>query len=533
MLGLNSLKGRFLFLSSVVVMLIVLGGAFSVDKLSGMKKEWDLYNERVAKRPQLLIDIKDYLGYGGLIQSYQEYLLGADNTYAENALSQQLKLSQLINEYRNIPFLVREEQQALNNLERVIKIYRDRLELLYSKKTGFDYNSLEKINDKPALDAIATLENHYLAMTSGATKRLEYILANSMWFTAASGLLLVGLIVMGNVSIYRLTVLRIKRLKDAIVRSTRECDFSVRVNLDGKDEVADIANAFNELMASTQRAAIVFLKSSNEISEAAAQLSGLSEKTNISIEQQQNETKQVAAAMTQMSVSVQDVVGNIANAASSTVEAERIAIDAGHVVSATIEGIHSLAGKISETAEVIKQLHIETREIGVILDDICGIADQTNLLALNAAIEAARAGEQGRGFAVVADEVRSLAQRTQGSTEKIQQMIVRLQQGAQESVAAMDLGQSQSIACVEQAGKAGSALDNIIRTIGAISDMNQQIATSSEQQGAVTEEMTRNVTAIHQSSEKTTMSSLEIKQSCLQLSNLSTQLRQMVATFKA
>lgn len=536
MIKLKTLKSRFSFLSCTATLLLLIAGAFSYNMLNNINNDWHLYHENVAKRQELLMEIKENFGYGGLIHNFKNYVLRATPKYAERVLKRHVAVSQRIEEYRAIPSLNRDESEALNKIERVANKYRDMLQIVIPMvERGESITTIDgtvKIDDGPALNSFEILDDYYHKMNFSATERLENELVSSMWLTAGGGLLLILLIVIGNIHLYRLSVLRIIQLKNAIVCSNKHRDLSVRVNLSGSDEVADTAEAFNDLMSATQQAITLFSESSNEIAVAVAQLSSLAVNTNQLMEQQQKETEQVATAMNEMSATVQEVAGNISNAASSAMEANDTATNAGHVVSETIGGIGSLADSIGETTGVIKQLENETKEIGAILDDICGIADQTNLLALNAAIEAARAGEQGRGFAVVADEVRSLAQRTQGSTEKIQKMIVRLQDGAMKSVHAMDTGQNQSAACVNQAGEAGSALDNIIRTIGVISDMNQQIASASEEQSAVTEEMNKNVTTIHQASEETSASSNEIKQSCQQLSNLSLELKNMVNTFK-
>ncbi len=212
--------------------------------------------------------------------------------------------------------------------------------------------------------------------------------------------------------------------------------------------------------------------------------------------EQKDEVDKVATAMTEMSATVHEVARNATEAAEAAQRADEETSKGKSVVSQAIEAIDLLANEVNDAAQVIHRLEQDSDEIGAVLDVIRGIAEQTNLLALNAAIEAARAGEQGRGFAVVADEVRTLAQRTQQSTQEIQNMIERLQSGAQDAVKAMEQGRSRAQVGVEQAAEAGTSLETIAQAVGTISDMNTQIATAAEEQSVVAEEINLNIVAI-------------------------------------
>ncbi len=214
------------------------------------------------------------------------------------------------------------------------------------------------------------------------------------------------------------------------------------------------------------------------------------------IQQQQGETDQVATAINEMAASVQEVAHNAQNAADAADKANAEAQAGRRVVSDTGAAIGRLATEVEQAATVIRQLEERSNDISSVLDVIRGIADQTNLLALNAAIEAARAGEQGRGFAVVADEVRTLASRTQQSTQEIHSMIEKLQEGARSAVAVMSRSGEEAANSVEQAGKAVTALENITRGVTTITDMSAQIATAVEEQSAVGDEINRNITSI-------------------------------------
>ncbi len=241
------------------------------------------------------------------------------------------------------------------------------------------------------------------------------------------------------------------------------------------------------------------------LSETANTTATAAYQTSQGVTTQQTEIAQVATAMTEMSATVQEVARNAAMTAESTAKGQQES-DAGQaVVLEVIGAINNLRGEIAQASSVITQLSSYSENIGGILGVIKGIAEQTNLLALNAAIEAARAGEQGRGFAVVADEVRTLASRTQESTQEIENMIDHLQNGAKEAVHVMDSSQESASNCVDTAARAGEAIQALHQTINIISDMNHQIATASEEQSVVADDIQRSVVNISQVAEETSV----------------------------
>lgn len=247
---------------------------------------------------------------------------------------------------------------------------------------------------------------------------------------------------------------------------------------------------------------------------------------------EQSDIGQIATAVTEMSATAQEVASNASSAAQAANEADQQAADGLNVVESTIDSINLLADEVVNTAKVIENLKTDSENIGSILDVIRGIAEQTNLLALNAAIEAARAGEQGRGFAVVADEVRTLAQRTQQSTQEIQDMITKLQAGSYNAVEAMEKGRNQAEISVEQAANAGQRLQMITQAISTITDMNYQIATSSEEQSAVAEEINRNVNHINTTTVEAAEGANRTSEACNDIKKLVRDLGDVVEQFK-
>ncbi|WP_018870050.1 PAS domain-containing methyl-accepting chemotaxis protein [Thioalkalivibrio sp. ALgr3] len=270
---------------------------------------------------------------------------------------------------------------------------------------------------------------------------------------------------------------------------------------------------------------------SGAVSDGARTMAGAVEQTASGVTRQQGEIDQVATAMNEMTSTIQEMAQNSAQAADSAHHAEQETRSGEEVVNATVEAINRMAGEVETTAEKLNRLETDAAEIDNILGVIREIAEQTNLLALNAAIEAARAGEHGRGFAVVADEVRRLSQRTDESTVTIRQMIETLQNGSREAVSAMRSSQEQAAHGVEQAQSAGESLGRIREAVGRITEMNTQIATAVEEQSSVAEEINRNVTSIHDVAGETGTVAEHAREASADMERLAGELKSLIHRF--
>ncbi|MDP3516232.1 MAG: methyl-accepting chemotaxis protein [Pseudohongiella sp.] len=309
-------------------------------------------------------------------------------------------------------------------------------------------------------------------------------------------------------------------------------DLTQRIKVSSQDEVGELAHWFNVFANRIQTVVGKFKDSANNLTMAAGQLSSTITRTAEGALRQQTEIEHVAKSMSEMAGTVEEVARNVSLSASDAQRADDESAKGADVVTQTMGAINALARDIDKASEVITDLQKETDSIGSVLDVIRGIAEQTNLLALNAAIEAARAGEQGRGFAVVADEVRTLASRTQTSTEEIQVMIHKLQSGANQAVSVMVKGRDQAATSVDHAARAGQSLQTITRAVSVIKDMSNQIASASEEQSAVTIEINRNINNISEVANETASGSREISKGATELARLASELNTLVAQFK-
>ncbi|MFM5057537.1 methyl-accepting chemotaxis protein [Aeromonas caviae] len=354
--------------------------------------------------------------------------------------------------------------------------------------------------------------------------RLHMVLVS---LAIAVGMGLLGVLLAGSVS----------RPLNELARLFRELgsgdgDLTHRLKVDGRDELAQVATGFNNFVAKIHGSIEQVASNSRQLAATANEVAAKAQLTQHNCTAQRDRTVQVATAIHEMGATVSEIAGNASLAADVAKQANEQADAGAQVVAQARHGIVGLSGEIEQVAGVIESLASQTDSIGSILDTIRSISEQTNLLALNAAIEAARAGEQGRGFAVVADEVRHLASRSAASTAEIQGMINSLQEQSARAVSAMAQGRNQSLRVVTQADEANGALDQITGHITQISDMNIQVATATEEQSSVVGEINRNVEDINQLTMETADIAHQLTESSRSLQQLSGELDKLVGNFR-
>ncbi|WP_130932037.1 methyl-accepting chemotaxis protein [Pseudomonas sp. Sample_24] len=311
-----------------------------------------------------------------------------------------------------------------------------------------------------------------------------------------------------------------------------EGDLTRRLSSDRADELGSIAKGFNTFLSKLQAMITQVVTSVQSVSDSSEHTADIAIRTNTGVHKQMAEIDQVATAVHEMTATAQDVARNATQAAQAASHADQAASQGMQIVRDTSNSIGALAVEIGRAVGVVQTLAKDSENINAILTAIRGIAEQTNLLALNAAIEAARAGEQGRGFAVVADEVRNLAQKTQKATEEIQTMIQQLQQGTRDVVRVMEDSQNRTDESVQHAAKAAQALETITQAVSVINDMNTQIASAAEEQSAVADDINRNVINIGQVANEVASGADESSAASADLTKLAEQQRRLINQFK-
>ncbi len=309
-------------------------------------------------------------------------------------------------------------------------------------------------------------------------------------------------------------------------------DLTVRLDSSGKDELSELSVSFNRYTEKIQDIVRNVQSATGELTSSSNELNNISSETSSVMVQQRSEMQQAATAVTEMAATVQEIARSSESAAASAQEADLASTDGRRIIGEAASTINRLATEVERSAEVINRLEHESDAIGSVLDVIRGIAEQTNLLALNAAIEAARAGEQGRGFAVVADEVRTLASRTQQSTQEIQEMIEKLQSGSREAVQVMESSRATTQVTVDKASEAAESLNKIVEAVNIISDMNRQIATAAEEQSVVAREIDKNIVQISGLTESSAEQTSHVSDASARLHQLSNSLSELVKRFK-
>ena len=391
---------------------------------------------------------------------------------------------------------------------------------------GVDQRPLEAL----AAESAQELRDMTARIDAGQASVLGHLITSSV----GAGVLMAAVLAALLLALFQRQVIRPLQEARGLMEELASGDGDLRTELPVRnaDEISALLRAINRFTGKLRGMVREITGASEELTGASAELARMMEEAQGRIEHQRQETEMVATAVTEMASTVQEVARNTASAAQAAHQATGAADCGQDTTGKAVEEIQGLVGRIEETAAAIDRLHEETEQVGTVLEVIRGIAEQTNLLALNAAIEAARAGEQGRGFAVVADEVRTLAGKTQQSTEEIREIIERLQGGSRNAVDAMQAAKDRGQEGATRVREAASALAEIRSLVLQINDMNTQIASAAEEQNAVAEEISSNITHLNEIGESSSAGAASAAASTGELAEMARRLHGIASQFR-
>lgn len=532
-----TLKTRFYLIIAVLVTAFLVLFFMQRSLISDQEASWQQLKDDALAREEALLHIRENAGYGAMIHNFKNYVLRGKEKHYNNVVRAHDDIITALNQYRAIASVTAEEKQALNDIEQVFKKYRSEADtvaaLVKQGLTAEQIDSKVKISDGPAVAGLEVLEKHYRQLIDQYTREFEQMSESGA--NASLTAVIVALVVLLSGLLYLSGYIssRIRKFDEAVVNLTQgEADLSRRLPEEGGDEFEAIARHMNRFMAKQSELIGAVKDLSLNIQAGLSQIEANENGNSQRFNRQQGETEQLATAVEEMAATAHSVADSTGNAVQAVDDARHHFDNGVQALEASVERMEALAEGVHGAAGVINSLKEKTDEIGNIIDVIGGVAEQTNLLALNAAIEAARAGEQGRGFAVVADEVRTLASRTQESTEEIRRMIEELQKGSEQAVSVMDSSASDSSDSVEKVKVAEDAMRQIAEEIHRISDLNMQIAQAAEQQSEVTDTINQNIHRITSLSDENSGAMDENHRAVMDLNQRTQQLADMVKRFK-
>ncbi|MNM51639.1 Methyl-accepting chemotaxis protein McpS [compost metagenome] len=484
-----------------------------------------------------IIDRGDKLGNISVIHQYTQDLRIARQHYERDQNSAAVaELDKALNDVeRQVQLMLGQieqpnDRQRLQQQLEAVRQYRQAFTDLKQAGAGQRAQILQRMADQGTvlLDTSKAMSASQTQVRDAGARQAKSMLAGATALALALGLLAAWAITRQIVIPLRQTLTAAERVANGdLSQDLRQPRHEPR-----RDELGQLQASMQRMTLGLRELIGGIGDGVTQIASAAEELSAVTEQTSAGVNNQKVETDQVATAMNEMAATVHEVARNAEQASEAALMADQQAREGDRVVGEAVAQIERLAREVVNSSEAMNQLKAESDKIGSVLDVIKSVAQQTNLLALNAAIEAARAGEAGRGFAVVADEVRSLAQRTQQSTEEIEELIAGLQSGTQRVASVMDSSRQLTDSSVELTRRAGGSLDTITRTVSSIQAMNQQIATAAEQQSAVAEEINRSVMNVRDISDQTSAASEETASSSVELARLGTHLQGLVGRFR-
>ncbi|CEL29498.1 methyl-accepting chemotaxis protein [Pseudomonas fluorescens] len=535
--NLNIAPRAFLGFAFIALLVIVLG-VFAVNRMSIIRQaSIDMDSTQLPSVTQLSVVTENVLRLR--ILSFR-VLVNREPTGLQEA---QTRINVLVDKVRNaqasyaaLPAGTEERalyQTFVTTLDNYLQAQSQMMELSRQDKLD-EMRTLINTRIKDGTDQMGEQLNKLIAMNTADAKAAS-IQAGKYYDSAITGIIIVSVVaalatVLLAWLLTRSIVTPLNRAVEA-ARTIAGGNLSKRIEVDGKDEPARLLEALAAMQTNLRKTIEQIAGSATQLGAAAEELSAVTEEASRGLQQQNNEIEQAATAVNEMTAAVEEVARNAVSTSEASNQSTHAAREGRDQVVKTVDAIQTMTHDVQNTSHMIEGLAAQGRDIGKVLDVIRAIAEQTNLLALNAAIEAARAGEAGRGFAVVADEVRALAHRTAQSTQEIEKMVAGIQNGTGEAVSSMQQSNQRTQSTLEMARAAGVALEQITQSIHQINERNLVIASASEEQAQVSREVDRNLVNIRDLATQSAAGANQTSAATHELSRLAVDLNAMVARF--
>ncbi|VVO09900.1 hypothetical protein PS718_03344 [Pseudomonas fluorescens] len=535
--NLNIAPRAFLGFAFIALLVIVLG-MFAVNRMSIIRQaSIDMDSTQLPSVTQLSVVTENVLRLR--ILSFR-VLVNREPTGLQEA---QARINVLVDKVRNaqasyaaLPAGTEERalyQTFVTTLDNYLQAQSQMMELSRQDKLD-EMRTLINTRIKDGTDQMGEQLNKLIAMNAADAKAAS-IQAGKYYDSAITGIIIVAVVaalatVLLAWLLTRSIVTPLNRAVEA-ARTIAGGNLSKLIEVDGKDEPARLLEALAAMQTNLRQTIEQIAGSATQLGAAAEELSAVTEEASRGLQQQNNEIEQAATAVNEMTAAVEEVARNAVSTSEASNQSTQAAREGRDQVVKTVDAIQTMTHDVQNTSQMIEGLAAQGRDIGKVLDVIRAIAEQTNLLALNAAIEAARAGEAGRGFAVVADEVRALAHRTAQSTQEIEKMVAGIQNGTGEAVSSMQQSNQRTQSTLEMARAAGVALEQITQSIHQINERNLVIASASEEQAQVSREVDRNLVNIRDLATQSAAGANQTSAATHELSRLAVDLNAMVARF--